>query len=162
MGWIIRNNELLDSDFNDIPSFPSYPLAPAIWRTGEALRTGLHDELTFPSYPLAPAIWRITTANGLETGFHQHIPVSDGEWVVTKDGLKNTSIPDPIYLGAFANNPLLLQVTIPRSVKSIGRYAFYGTRINYVKIARDCTYYPTSFPEGCTIDFYDEESDNNG
>lgn len=161
MGWIIRNNELLDSDFNDIPSFPSYPLSLALWRTGETLQTGLHYDLTFPSHPLAPALWRITE-RGLETGLFKVLPTPNQNWIIGDNGLQTKSMPDPIYLGAFANNPLLMQISIPKTVKSIGRYAFYGTRINYVKIARDCTYYPTSFPEGTLIEFYDEEDDNNG
>lgn len=161
--WVIRNSELTESEFNDSVTFPSYPLAPALWRTGTSLMSGLHYDLTFPSYPLASQLWRVTR-NGLETGFYNEIPKPDDNWVIGTDGLKTKNMAETIYLGAFANNPGFYQVTIPKSVKSIGRYAFYGTRIDWVRIARDCKYYPTSFPEGCLINFYDddEESDNNG
>lgn len=62
--------------------------------------------------------------------------------------------PEPLALGAFANATNLVEVSIPRSVKKIGRESFKHTQLTSVTIASDCTYYPTSFPQGCTINFY--------
>lgn len=56
--------------------------------------------------------------------------------------------------GAFMNCSALSYVEIPRSCKSIGRYAFAGTALQKVKVASDCTYHDTSFPEGCEVEFY--------
>lgn len=56
--------------------------------------------------------------------------------------------------GAFKNAVNLSSVSIPFSVKTIGEYAFTNTALEKVTIAPDCTYYPTSFPEGCEVSFY--------
>lgn len=56
--------------------------------------------------------------------------------------------------GAFMNCESLNYVEIPHSCKSIGRYAFAGTALKKVKIAADCEYYDTSFPEDCEVEFY--------
>lgn len=48
-------------------------------------------------------------------------------------------------------------VSIPESVKFIGQNAFTNTSLKSVRISRDCVFYPTSFPEGCQISYYDEE-----
>lgn len=57
-------------------------------------------------------------------------------------------------LGAFANAENLVEISIPPSVKKIGRYSFMNTSLTSVRIANDCVYYPTSFPQGCIIHFY--------
>lgn len=59
-----------------------------------------------------------------------------------------------IDVGAFANATKLRYVRIPESVKKIGKTAFRNTALMSVTIARDCEYYPTSFPDGCVINFY--------
>lgn len=63
-------------------------------------------------------------------------------------------LPNVPLLGAFANAVNLKTVRIPETVKTIGRYAFRNTQLTSVTIARDCVYYPTSFPDGCIINFY--------
>ena len=62
------------------------------------------------------------------------------------------------YLGAFANAAELTGVVIPESVKYIGWYAFRNTKLVNVTVAADCVYYPTSFPDGCTVSFYQFEA----
>jgi hypothetical protein len=57
-------------------------------------------------------------------------------------------------MGAFVNATNLRYVRIPETVKKIGEYAFRNTALISVTIARDCEYYPTSFPDGCVINFY--------
>ena len=59
-----------------------------------------------------------------------------------------------IRLGAFCDARMLSKITIPRSVKKIGRFAFTNTQLTEVTIAEDCEYYDTSFPEGCIINRY--------
>lgn len=63
-------------------------------------------------------------------------------------------LPVLAHTGAFMDCANLSYVEIPHSCKSIGRYAFAGTALKKVKIAADCTYYDTSFPEDCEIEFY--------
>lgn len=68
--------------------------------------------------------------------------------------LQNRFMADPIYQGAFCDCVNLRKVIIPPSVKYIGEYAFYNTALTTVTIARDCTFFPTSFPPRCTINYY--------
>lgn len=66
----------------------------------------------------------------------------------------NVLTPNYISLGAFANATQLINVVIPKSCKRIGHEAFRNTQLTSVTIARDCEYYPTSFPDGCVVNFY--------
>ena len=88
--------------------------------------------------PYPNALWRIepTTNNGCP--FNKLLP------------LENPS-------GAFMNAVNLEYVYIPRSCKKIGAFAFSNTKLRRVMIAADCEYYPTTFPKGCQIDFYNNQ-----
>ena len=68
----------------------------------------------------------------------------------------NGLIPDPLIddQGAFNKCTHLVEVEIPASVTSIGRYSFRETQLKKVKISSNCTYYDTSFPDDCVISFY--------
>lgn len=71
----------------------------------------------------------------------------------------------PLQLGAFRGCTDLISVTIPRTVKTIGKWAFADTMLSKVRIAVDCSYFPTSFPDGCEIWHYTENGnlrDKNG
>ena len=72
------------------------------------------------------------------------------------DRLTNAGLPDELidYQGAFNKCAHLVEVTIPKTVKSIGEWSFRETALTSVTIASDCTYYDTSFPENCVINFY--------
>lgn len=59
----------------------------------------------------------------------------------------------PLF-GAFANATQLKRISIPKSVKYIGTEAFRNTQLTSVTISSDCTYFPTSFPDGCVVNFY--------
>ena len=73
----------------------------------------------------------------------------DEEYGVVSGGLMTASL-----MGAFANATDLSEVVIPKTCKKIGRYSFRNTKLTSVTIARDCEYYPTSFPDGCVVNFY--------
>jgi hypothetical protein len=78
-------------------------------------------------------------------------------WRVDNEILTNELIESlPLDVGAFANATQLRKVSIPKSVKKIGRYSFRNTELTSVTIARDCEYYPTSFPDNCIVRFYPE------
>ena len=71
------------------------------------------------------------------------------------NGVLQHNLSSSIYrLGAFCNARMLAMVTIPESVKYIGRFAFRNTQLQSVKIASDCVYFDTSFPDGCVIETY--------
>lgn len=76
-------------------------------------------------------------------------------WVTTQNN--NFNLPYISYMeniGAFTNCTDLTSITIPASVKYIDYYTFWNTGLTQVTIASDCVYYPTSFPSGCTVNFY--------
>lgn len=75
-------------------------------------------------------------------------------WNVVNGKLVNLSIPNVKPIGAFYNCGELKSINIPEDVKKIGPYAFYNTALTKVKIAQDCKYYHTSFPNGCEIEYY--------
>ena len=84
-------------------------------------------------------------------------PYPQGIWRVTDTGiLTQELLTEKIDFGAFANAHNLRQVSIPKSCKKIGRYAFRNTRLSSVTIASDCVYYNTSFPDGCVVNFYSD------
>ena len=74
-------------------------------------------------------------------------------WRIEEE-LTNKLMPSKVDVGAFANATQLRKASIPKSVKKIGQCAFRHTKLTSVTIARDCEYYPTSFPDNCTVRFY--------
>ena len=81
-------------------------------------------------------------------------PYPPNFWFIDEDKITHSQIPETIYQGAFCDCVNLKKVIIPPSVKYIGEYAFYNTALTAVTIARDCTFFPTSFPPRCTINYY--------
>ena len=81
-------------------------------------------------------------------------PYPQGLWRIESGEITTGLLPQADELGAFANAVNLTQVSIPRSCKKIGRYAFANTQLTSVTIASDCDYYDTSFPAGCVVNFY--------
>ena len=79
-------------------------------------------------------------------------------WYVTTspNNITHGDFKEPQYMGAFMNAQHLTSVLIPRSVKYIGEFAFTNTQLTSVTIASDCVYFPTSFPEGCVVNFYSD------
>jgi hypothetical protein len=66
----------------------------------------------------------------------------------------NGFLPEIPTVGAFGNATTLQRSSIPMSVGYIGSEAFKKTSITDVTISQNCTYYNTTFPEDCTINFY--------
>lgn len=85
--------------------------------------------------------WRIDESNG---GYPYHMLMPDILYVERKGG-------------AFEDAASLASVRVPISVKTIGPTAFKGTALQRVKIAADCTYDETSFPEDCVIERYPDD-----
>lgn len=84
-------------------------------------------------------------------------PYPPSVWTLNEDDiLTNALLPEVLidYQGAFNKCAHLVEVTIPKTVKSIGKWSFRETALTSVTIASDCTYYDTSFPENCVINFY--------
>lgn len=84
-------------------------------------------------------------------------PYPPSMWELNEnDILVNSLLPEILIddQGAFNKCHNLVEVTIPKTVKSIGKWSFHETALTQVTIASDCTYYDTSFPEGCVISFY--------
>lgn len=115
------------------------------------------DRQNFPS-----CLWRGNTENSIinmnNVFLSNYIDTSIGYpssvWICN-NGLTH-NIDEPEQLGAFAHATHLSSVIIPRSVKSIGEYSFRNTALTSVTIASDCSYYPTSFPDNCTINTYSD------
>ena len=81
-------------------------------------------------------------------------PIPHSVMIQKKDTYPYYNYLETIDTGAFSNAKSLRYVRIPESVKKIGKYAFRNTALTSVTIARDCEYYPTSFPDGCVVNFY--------
>lgn len=95
-------------------------------------------------------------------------PYPDGLWKLSlsvNSGYPFQRIDNTVPPGACCMCENLNSITIPASVLSIGRYAFYGTALSSVCIAPACEYHGTSFPEDCEVYHYTEDSnlvDKNG
>ena len=126
--WQIVNNELVPIDCSEPAHFVN-PTPIGLW--------GVIDNTLTPTGYAKPK------------GFVNPTPIS--MWSVQNGVLTNGA--EPPKWGAFINSNLS-RVTIPRSVKEIGEFTFYNTKLKTVTNSKDCKYYPTSFPDGCKINFY--------
>ena len=81
-------------------------------------------------------------------------PYPEGVYVQEKGKYPSRSGLELVRMGAFTYASNLEEVMIPRSVKYIGEWAFRFTKLKEVTVASNCVYYPTSFPDGCTVNFY--------
>ena len=127
--WQIVNNELIPIGCSEPAHFVN-PTPIGLW--------GVIDNTLTP------------TGYAKSKGFVNPTPIS--MWSV-QNGVLTNGAAEPPKWGAFVNSNLS-RVTIPRSVKEIGEFTFYNTKLKTVTISKDCKYYPTSFPEDCKINFY--------
>lgn len=82
-------------------------------------------------------------------------------WTVSGGRITKSGLPAPVLRGAFANCVSLDTAHIPHSCEEIGEYAFRNTALETVTISGECTYSVTSFPDDCTVEFYESEDDNS-
>lgn len=115
-------------------------MSDIVWYMGSDGLPTTDEFLPFPENPLAgelpKMLWRIDPAVNDGLPYHELLPLEKPS-------------------GAFMNAANLEYVYIPRSCKKIGAFAFSNTKLRRVKIAADCEYYPTTFPKGCEIEFYE-------
>lgn len=114
------------------------------------------DESMRQPYPMS--FFRISNGN-LTASLIPDVQTCEGkplvEWYVDEgNGVTSGVLLEPSQGGAFANAINLSEVVIPKTCKKIGKYSFRNTKLTSVTIARDCEYYPTSFPDGCVVNFY--------
>lgn len=145
MAWIIQGGQLINDEFINAGTKPFVGDSPLImWRYKSGESIPYHPLMhsfsgTKPFVGDSPyTMWRIDpNANG-------GTPYSPLMIGVAK-------LPEA---GAFEDATQLKRVVIPKSCKKIGERAFQNTQLKSVTIASDCRYSPTSFPEGCVINFY--------
>lgn len=134
MSWYVEDGRLTHDDLPDVlPRYvPPYPAGAWYVQNGKLTHSALPEVLPLYIPPLAIGIWYVENGR-----------------------LTHSRLPQRIMSGAFSNCASLAQSSIPRTVKAIGENAFSDTALARVRIASDCTFSATSFPEGCIIDFYD-------
>ena len=170
---------LFAADYNNVPNsiLPSTRLYYAkIWNSGTLVRDfvpaiesghiGLWDNVSGSFFADAAGgefitpTWYIDESGELtndklpNSSSPMTPPYPYSVWRETDNEVSNELIPDVCGVGAFANATQLRKISIPRSVKKIGEYAFRNTQLSSVVISQDCEYYPTSFPDNCIIYFY--------
>lgn len=151
MSWYLDNTKLNHADLS-----------------GSIPETGIcGDDSGAPYYGYPASFWQYnSTTQKLEYPI-KATPVSETDlvppypasfWYLDVDNRLNMALlPEGPAEGAFIGCTMLEYVSIPESVQYIGEYAFKNTALTRVRLSRTCTYYPTSFPAGCEIWFYDEE-----
>lgn len=89
--------------------------------------------------PLPLGIWHLVDISGIE---------------------KNLTVgsTDIRELGSFCYASFLTKVTFPQKIKKIGEYAFRFTSLAEVTIPDDCEYFDTSFPKGCIVTTFSENT----
>lgn len=158
--FLIRNTDNTDISPNDLASI-SLTLKTSyffIIRDGYPYISDLGNPIEIPSYPSPYAVMTLVANEYPSYSFLEPLEISEPTPYSVMTQRKNEY---PIYnylktidTGAFANAKSLRYVRIPESVKKIGKTAFRNTALMSVTIARDCEYYPTSFPDGCVVNFY--------
>lgn len=130
---------------DNIDMQPNYITSCSIVTSGWIMQNGELTNTDFLSLPDKPfhgdspyTMWRIdpNANDGMP-----YVPLMIGVPVLSQSG-------------AFKDATNLVKVRIPQSCSTIGKHAFEGTQLTKVTIASDCTYYNTSFPDGCVVNFY--------
>lgn len=109
--------------------------------------------------PYPPGVWWIendTFAHVLLPTMIPYLvqPYPPGVWWIENNTFKQSLLPESIISGAFAGCASLIQAVIPRTVESLGSQSFMNTGLLSVTISPNCSYFDTTFPEDCTVEFY--------
>lgn len=143
--WKISGNVVTHELYPEIPEKPiKKSCMPSLWRISENVIT--HE--LYPEIPENPVkkpypkvLWRIENKVS-DLPYHELMPFETPA-------------------GAFMGAKNLEYARIPETVRKIGRYAFADTALKRVRISSECTYYETSFPSECTIEFYGKIPDEH-
>lgn len=153
---------ILPYDYNDIPNSAWY------MNSSELI---VNDMLPYAGSwvrPYPASMWFLNNEqlviNSLmpnKIGWEKPYPASMWYYDEELGYLTNSFLPDELDIpeerdGAFKNCSNLHYVRIPRSVAEIGSATFAGTALTKVCISRQCRYSSGSFPNGCTIIFYED------
>lgn len=137
------------------------------WKRGEDIEWAegepnlLPEQAPYNFQNRALGSWYMNENNTVKSGLLSQTlewgkPYPYGKWYRNAESkLTSRGLPDTIANSAFEFAEDLEYVSIPKSCKYIGKYSFRYTGLKRVRIAEDCTYFPTSFPEDCEICFYD-------
>ena len=121
---------------NDLPYLDEFP---ALYQLSE--------------YP--NVLWRqVNVELPYKTCFPEMFDISDAPvsmWRISNDIPYKVSFPEMVEMGAFKGCTSLSSVKFPSTLNSIGMYSFANTALTEVTLPPNCTYYKTSFPEGCKI-----------
>ena len=174
--WYLNNNILTNTPMpqTSIDDTFSAPYPSSWWQLSSSstlytimLPEEVTGDVLEPPYPAS--LWYLDENNLIQnamlnkynapTNWSMPYPISlwwYDNTTVDYNRLRELIVPEEPIIGAYSQCPNLVSVQIPRSVKKIGRYSFADTSLTQVTIARDCTYFSTSFPSGCQINFYDD------
>ena len=137
MAWAINDSYPYQDTLGDLIPIFSEPYPIGFFQQNDSINDG------YPYVMTNKSLIKVLK-EPLPTGF---FTISEGEYPKFA-GL------NLLDTGAFCRASNLEKIVIPESVKYIGETAFRYTKIKEVTISKDCTYYPTSFPEGCKIKNY--------
>lgn len=83
-------------------------------------------------------------------------PLPSGMFLQNSGTYPTIGVDDVVPVGVCLGCSSLTSVTLPKSIKRISDYSFWGTSLKTVTIPSDCVYYEHSFPEECVISYYEE------
>lgn len=155
MSWIIQyGNYPLQESWDLTVIFPEEPKPSGLFLTNENYPmfesykpdsvpenpkpNGLF--ITDVNYPMFES-WKLSNMPGT--------PLPEGVFVTQKDYPKFITW-ELSTLGAFNRTPVEL-VKTSSTLKTVERYSFKDTPLSTVSLPQFCTYYKTSFPEGCDV-----------
>jgi hypothetical protein len=152
--YLIGEDELIE-----LPSEP-YPYIMMIQNEGEYPK---YARLELTDIPIEPTPYSVMVQNEGEYPRYTRLELTDipieptpySVMVQNEGEYPRYTRLEPIKMGAFIDAYELKHINIPPSVKSIGEFTFKNTQLASVTIAKDCEYYPTSFPDDCEINFYE-------
>lgn len=149
--------------YQEITLEGAVPDISGIWYVEDGRLT--HDALRAPlsslmQPPYLPFWWYVSNMELIHNSLPNQLnhimtePYPSFWWYVNNNKLLTGHTPDLIVFGAFSNCVNIKQVSISNNTKYIGPDTFLETDITTVTIASDCTYYDSSFPPDCTINYY--------